>query len=506
MTQLKMSVADFLSGQGLMHEDSSPTSRMTAAIVALPRALDSVRLIGDEEKHATLLFFGETSSLPEEAKTTLVNTLQQAAQMFSPFSERIVEVSRLGSDTPPALVGKLSGHCLSQIRDVLQINPKFGEYMSNGTQHPKYIPHMTLAYPDFVDEMLIRESVRQIYRIQFDRLALWWNDERIEFPLGVNLDMGPEGELMTDSEASVGYMNHVGMEGKSLAHHGIKGMKWGIRRDRSGGGGGGGKKAAKAEKKEAKAEKKSSAAAKASMANMKAGSVITMLDKDGNPQTMVKKKDGSWQETFLSADAERLVRTAQKEGHELSTREVQEAINRANAINNYEKIFASDPNAALRQQVDAMRLQRDYAQMKAEMTPQKKSMVGKLVGATASAYGAYSALDKAVGGELSKQLGGKVAEKFDPTGTAAKVARDALKDRNSDTTSTANAQSALAKASKMQAEAQLSVLKLKKETGGSGKAPSASRGESLNEERARKGLGPLAPPRTDYDPTRPSQS
>lgn len=187
----------------------------TAAIMAIPAPLEQIRLVGDEDKHATLLFFGETSTLPLEAKQTLMDSVELASGMLFPFSERVVDVSRLGDDIPPALVAMLSSENLGPVRNLFMMNPSVKSYLDNTQQFPSFTAHMTLGHPDFKDEVVLRALARNLYRIRFDRLAVWWNDERFEF------DLSPvEGDSMSMSEAV----------DKILAHHGVKGQKWGVRR------------------------------------------------------------------------------------------------------------------------------------------------------------------------------------------------------------------------------------------------------------------------------------
>lgn len=188
----------------------------TTAIMALPAPLDGIRLVGDEEKHATLLFFGETSTLPDGAKDVLTESVKMATSMLFPFSEAIRDVSRLGSENPPALVAMLTDRNLSQIRNLFMMNPSVQGYLDNVQQHPSFTPHVTLGHPDFSEEVILRTLAKQLFRVNFDRLAVWWNDERIEYPLAEMV----EGDTMAMSEAV----------NKFLAHHGIKGQKWGVRR------------------------------------------------------------------------------------------------------------------------------------------------------------------------------------------------------------------------------------------------------------------------------------
>jgi 2'-5' RNA ligase len=192
----------------------------TAVLVALPSVMDPIRLVGDEDKHATLLFFGETATLPDDAKTVLLNAVGQAAKLIMPFSEGITDVARLGSENPPALVAMLTNNTLGMIRDVLQINPRLVEFLSNGTQHPGYTPHVTLAYPDYSNEAKLRDLVKKLYPVKFDRLALWWGDEQIEFSLGSSTYNDTEMSMSDNLE-------------EFLAHHGIKGQRWGVRRSSS---------------------------------------------------------------------------------------------------------------------------------------------------------------------------------------------------------------------------------------------------------------------------------
>lgn len=199
-----------------------------AAIMALPSPLDSIRLVGDEEKHATLLYFGETSTLPGEALQTLKDSVGTACEMLFPFSASIVDVSRLGSDVPPALVAKLSGENLSQVCNLFMMNPAVKSYLGNTQQHPSFIPHVSLAHPDFTDEAILRSLMRELFRVRFDRLSVWWNDERFDWQLG----RPPQDDWsMSDAVSEVMAKHALDDQGDdSFGHAGIKGMKWGIRR------------------------------------------------------------------------------------------------------------------------------------------------------------------------------------------------------------------------------------------------------------------------------------
>lgn len=199
----------------LMHAVIDSSSSTTAAIMAIPSPLESIRLVGDEDKHATLLYFGETDTLPDDAKETLTDAVKMASTMLFPFSEGVREVSRLGPETPPALVAMLTGDDLSQIRNLFLMNPSIKGYLDNTAQFPLFTPHVTLGYPDYTDEVILRSLMQSIYGVRFDRLSLWWNDEQIEF----NLDLAPEDNLaMTNAVENF------------IEHFGIKGQKWGVRR------------------------------------------------------------------------------------------------------------------------------------------------------------------------------------------------------------------------------------------------------------------------------------
>lgn len=216
----------------LAHADlkGGTVANTTAAIMAIPAPLENIRLVGDEEKHATLLFFGETSTLPDNAKNILIESVKMACSMLFPFTERLREIARLGNDVPPALVAKLSDECLSQVRNLFMMNPAVNGYLSNGKQYPSFTPHVTLAYPDYAEEALIRTLVSQLYRVQFDRLAVWWNEERIEFPLSRIV----EGDSMAMSDAVDEFLEHHGflveVDEEDAEQSGVKGMKWGVRR------------------------------------------------------------------------------------------------------------------------------------------------------------------------------------------------------------------------------------------------------------------------------------
>lgn len=222
-----------------------------------------------------------------------------------------------------------------------------------------------------------------------------------------------------------------------LEHYGIKGMKWGVRRseallsrlrgkkpstDIKDGDGGvvGGIRA----KSRAGAQK---------LKDMRAGSTIVLEDADGATKVMSKQKDGTFKEVYLSADAERTLRTTKKAESELSDREINEAINRAKKIEEYNKIFAPNPNADLQAKVDAMEMQVRLRKAEAQLNPPKVSRVKRFIAGAESTYDTYQRFDKKSDGKLSAMMSDIVKDmsngKVTNAGMAAKVASAAAEAR-----------------------------------------------------------------------------
>jgi hypothetical protein len=160
-----------------------------------------------------------------------------------------------------------------------------------------------------------------------------------------------------------------------LKHHGRKGMKWGqhlFRRDSGSGGG-------------------NSSGGKSSQ------------NADGDPTKSSAGQSSNPAEVgHVSADAERFIKTHQKQGVEMSDREIQEAVKRANLVKQYDDIFNPGPNSELKAKVEQLQLQRDYSQLKAQMKP--PSTVQRLIKASSTGFDAYAKLNKATDGELNKAL------------------------------------------------------------------------------------------------------
>lgn len=155
-----------------------------------------------------------------------------------------------------------------------------------------------------------------------------------------------------------------------LAHFGVKGMHWGVRRSRG-----------------------------------PSGTVTGTSEKKTEPESEAPKKD-----VHVSVDAERFIRTHQKEGVEMSDREIREAINRANMVRDYDKIFGKDPNGQLQAQVNNLALQKQYRDLQRELNPPRVGLVTKFAKSADSSFSAYERLDKATDGALKKEVGKRIAK------------------------------------------------------------------------------------------------
>lgn len=192
--------ADGLARFGPLGEDFS----RTVCVVALPAEGDSVHELGPEEKHATLLYFGKQGEhLPggDLAKALISQAVGAVASRTEPFAAKVTGVEPLGDEDPPAQVWLLDSPDLQEMFEAIpaesaEVQDMYDVATENGVKrYPDYRPHVTIGYggPEVgTDEAteggLVSDDdldeARQVEGIAFDRLSLWWGDERVDFPLG----------------------------------------------------------------------------------------------------------------------------------------------------------------------------------------------------------------------------------------------------------------------------------------------------------------------------------
>lgn len=190
-------------------------------IVALPSEMDSVWEISSEKKpHLTLLFLGETLKVPNITKI-LEFTEHAAKTSLKPFSLDVDYRGVLGEDEADVLFYKKTWgfNDIARFRGQLLQNGAIKKAYNSVEQFPEWQPHLTLGYP----ATPAKKIDHKIYYTDFDRIAVWLDDfEGPEFRLEYNDALLEEVAMSTASD------------GKAfIEHHGVKGMKWGVRRDRS---------------------------------------------------------------------------------------------------------------------------------------------------------------------------------------------------------------------------------------------------------------------------------
>lgn len=196
-------------------------------IVAIPAKNDYVNKISSEKvPHLTLLFLGDDVSKVKNLSKIIdyvEHASKQSLERFSLEVDHRGELGELSADVLFFSKTKWSGY--EQIRDfrsyLLKDNNIHTAYDS-AEQFPEWVPHLTLGFP----ETPAKEDTRDypgIYYVEFDRIAVWFGDyEGVEFPLKRH-----------NWESEVAMADTQTVE-DILAHVGVKGMKWGVRKNRVG--------------------------------------------------------------------------------------------------------------------------------------------------------------------------------------------------------------------------------------------------------------------------------
>lgn len=191
-------------------------------IVAIPADSDDVWKVSSEKvPHLTVLFLGDAMSNPNVSK--IIEYTKERAREFEPFSLLVDHRGTLGPDEADVLFfTKEIPWKLADFREVLKYNDEIAMAYNAIPQHPNWKPHLTLGYPETPAHPDDWDPMGIQY-VTFDKVAVWYGDsEGTEFVLTEN----PTSKWREDSPDIAEWADKVG---DILAHHGVKGMKWGVR-------------------------------------------------------------------------------------------------------------------------------------------------------------------------------------------------------------------------------------------------------------------------------------
>lgn len=177
-------------------------------------------------------------------------------------------------------------------------------------------------------------------------------------------------------------------EDDSLAHYGVKGMRWGVSRTDA--------QLNSASKSASSGDKPSiKDRLKAKLSGKEDVTIVTQTPAGLKP-TMP---------TELSADAQRYMNTRGKSQHEMSDREIKEANQRVELINKYNANMPTTQSPemlALRQRLDTLTMTKSIKQLENDLAP--PSTLAKLTKVAAKGFAGYQTANQMSGGALNKMI------------------------------------------------------------------------------------------------------
>lgn len=191
-----------------------------SVVVAIPAVDDFIWEASSEKiPHITLLFLGDNLEHQSEVEGFIKHVAQTSLPKFVLYKHHRGTLGKHSADV--LFFEEQKGlETLRNARSHLLTNSDIYNAYSSTEQFPSWIPHLTLGYPETPAKPDAVHYSTGYNSILFDRIALWSGDYK-----------GVEFEL-NDNSGSVELAMATARGSAFLEHYGVKGMKWGVRRDK----------------------------------------------------------------------------------------------------------------------------------------------------------------------------------------------------------------------------------------------------------------------------------
>jgi len=212
-------------------------------IVAIPDEDDrAYKLSSEKIPHLTLMFLGDSDKVQNIDK--IVQFVEHAAsQTLKRFYLPVDRRDKIGDNDADVLLFKVrkryDGQALRDFRTALLQDPNIKTAYDSAEQHEgPWVPHLTMGYPESPAKKDESDNEFGFYDVRFVKIAVWvddydgpefllkdWDDEEdlhgsvYDTPLAAWSGMAQRGQ------SAVAELFDDGLE-----HHGVKGMKWGVRK------------------------------------------------------------------------------------------------------------------------------------------------------------------------------------------------------------------------------------------------------------------------------------
>lgn len=205
-----------------MDPAGSGSADNTVVIVAIPKDGDPVWKASSEGvPHMTLLYLGPIND-PEAFQNAVEFVSHTCSTTMHPFGMMVDRRGTLGKhDADVLFLRDMDRKLVEDFRSMLLTNGGIRTAYQSVDQYPTWTPHLTLGYPDN-PAIKDSEEISYINYIQFDRIAVWIGDSE-----------GPIFELRDDNGALEVpmMMSDEEYDELTLIHFGVKGMRWGVRKN-----------------------------------------------------------------------------------------------------------------------------------------------------------------------------------------------------------------------------------------------------------------------------------